>query len=193
MHSARPDINSPPMLRWSGCEGTTDMRPSLFVGAYTAVTKSLWQKALQSRGTPSKDAPLPAIVNKEPQVTSVQYPFTQDREFYEMVSALCPHRHCFFYIALVPFLLFTNIERALYVHFMYFIGSLIPSAAAAVKLYQHENTDPQKMAKPAFRLPTRAIMNCTTCMYVVTSAQSFSESDSRGEAKGIHLLNVLHA
>jgi hypothetical protein len=87
MHSARPDENNPPILRWSGCEGTTDMRPSLFVGAYTAVTKSLWQKALQTRGTPSRDAELPSIVDKEPQVTTVEYPFTQDREFCEMVRS----------------------------------------------------------------------------------------------------------
>lgn len=73
------------MLRWSGCEGTTDMRPSLFVGAYTAVTKKLWQDALQARAPPSRDAPLPDIISKPPQTTSVEYPFTQDREFYEMV------------------------------------------------------------------------------------------------------------
>lgn len=66
------------------------MRPSLFVGAYTAVTKSLWQQALAHRGIPGEDAQLPAIVDKHPTLTSVEYPFTQDREFYEMVR--CPER-----------------------------------------------------------------------------------------------------
>lgn len=85
MHSARPTLDNPPLLRWIGCEGTTDNRPSLFVGAYTAVTRSLWQDVLQTRGTPCLDAELSAPVGKRPEVTSVQYPFTQDRELYEMV------------------------------------------------------------------------------------------------------------
>jgi hypothetical protein len=103
MHSARPDENNPPIIRWSGCEGTTDMRPSLFVGAYTAVTKSLWQNALQTRGTPNRDAPLPSLVDKEPQVTTVEYPFTRDRELYEMVriDATLLHEACMQYAGII--------------------------------------------------------------------------------------------
>ena len=81
------------MLRWSGYEGTTDNRPSLFVGAYTAVTKRLWEEALQTRGPPCRDAPLPDIVPKPPQITSVEYPFTEDRELYEMVRPECAMHH----------------------------------------------------------------------------------------------------
>lgn len=61
------------------------MRPSLFVGAYTAVTKALWHKRLNKRGTPPVGAALPPIVEKPPELTSVEYPFTTNREFLEMV------------------------------------------------------------------------------------------------------------
>jgi hypothetical protein len=61
------------------------MRPGLFVGAYTAVTKSLWQERLKKRGTTPVNAALPPIVDKHPELTSVEYPFTTDRDFLEMV------------------------------------------------------------------------------------------------------------
>lgn len=72
----------------TGSDVNSDMTSRLFVGAYTLVTKSLWQERLSKRGTPPQDAALPPVMDKHPHVTSVQYPFTTDREFLEMVRFL---------------------------------------------------------------------------------------------------------
>ena len=58
---------------------------SLFFGAYTPVTKDLWQKRLQALGDP-KAGSLPPVVEKRAEPISVTYPLTSDPEFLEMVS-----------------------------------------------------------------------------------------------------------
>lgn len=96
-HSSKaslPDQHQRWITSGNESEGSTDMRPSLFVGAYTAVTKALWHKRLNWRGTTPVGAALPPIYEKHPELTSVEYPFTTDREFLEMV---------WFPVTLLPF------------------------------------------------------------------------------------------
>lgn len=65
---------------------------SLFVGAYTPVTKQLWQDRLkmaqQQSADPGAAAAKDAMEARPPKQTVVKYPFTTDRVLLELVSTL---------------------------------------------------------------------------------------------------------
>jgi hypothetical protein len=64
---------------------------SLFVGAYTPVTKQLWQdrlKLAQQQSTAQVAAAQDALAARAPKQTVVKYPFTTDRVLLELVSSM---------------------------------------------------------------------------------------------------------
>lgn len=64
---------------------------SLFVGAYTPVTRQLWQDRLklaqhkQPAGTAAAPAAVASVQPRAPKPTVIEYPFTTDRVLLELV------------------------------------------------------------------------------------------------------------
>jgi hypothetical protein len=70
---------------------------SLFVGAYTPVTKQLWQdrlKLAQQQSAAQGAAAQDALAARPPKQTVVKYPFTTDRVLLELVSNHQLECHC---------------------------------------------------------------------------------------------------
>lgn len=61
---------------------------SLFVGAYTPVTRQLWQDRLKlaQHKQPAGAAAVASVQPRAPKPTVIEYPFTKDRVLLELVS-----------------------------------------------------------------------------------------------------------